>query len=143
MPRTVAHDDLIRAMGQLLDVADAYAYIKDAAGRYVFANVKVQGLFGLPAAEIVGRDGGVSTDITNRRRFIPLRRSWTIPERRHPAEQVMSCPQQSGDLILPCPFGHFEIATTLPSGVVRESCTSGAAHFAQLAFTAIPHFTHS
>lgn len=58
------HDDLIRAMGQLLDLADAYAYIKDAAGRYVFANVKVQGLFGRPAAEIVGKDDAAFFDLT-------------------------------------------------------------------------------
>lgn len=55
--------DLIRAMGQLLDLADAYAYIKDSAGRYVFANAKVQTLFGRPAAEIVGKDDAAFFDL--------------------------------------------------------------------------------
>jgi hypothetical protein len=57
--------------------------------------------------------------------------------------QVMSWPQHIGDLILPCPFGHFEICTSLPSSSFRLSSTSGASHFAQLAFTPIPHFEHS
>ena len=61
----------------------------------------------------------------------------------HPTEQVMSAPQQSGDLIFPCPFGHFDTATTRPSAVVIVSCTSGASHLAHVAFTSIPHFSQA
>jgi hypothetical protein len=40
--------------------------------------------------------------------------------------QVMSEPQHIGDLIIPCPFGHFDTCTVLPSSFVRVSCTSSA-----------------
>lgn len=59
----LATDDMVRAMAQLLDVVDSYAYIKDTAGRYVFANKKVQGLFGRPAADIVGKDDAAFFDL--------------------------------------------------------------------------------
>ncbi len=61
----------------------------------------------------------------------------------HPTEQVMSAPQHNGDLIFPCPFGHFDTATTRPSAVVIVSCTSGASHLAHVAFTSIPHFSQA
>ena len=55
--------------------------------------------------------------------------------------QLMSWPQHIGDLTLPCPLGHFEIATFEPSSFVIESCASSASHFAQVMFTLIPHFS--
>jgi hypothetical protein len=58
-------------------------------------------------------------------------------------EQVMSSPQHIGDLILPCPFGHFETWTSVPFSSFILSLTRGASHFAQVALTAIPHFAHS
>jgi PAS domain S-box-containing protein len=60
----LASDDLARAMGQLLDLVDSYAYIKDTEGRYVFANKKVQALFGRQAPDIVGRDDSAFFDLT-------------------------------------------------------------------------------
>ncbi len=54
----------------------------------------------------------------------------------------MSTPQQSGDLTLPWPSGHFEIWTADPSSVVRLSSTSALPHLAQEMFTDIPHFSH-
>jgi hypothetical protein len=57
--------------------------------------------------------------------------------------QVMSWPQQSGDLILPCPLGHFEICTSDPSSSFNVPLTSGAPQWAQVASTAIPHTEHS
>jgi hypothetical protein len=53
----------------------------------------------------------------------------------------MSCPQHIGDLTLPCPFGHLEMATLEPSSLLSESCASSASHFAQVMFTPIPHFS--
>jgi hypothetical protein len=47
-----------------------------------------------------------------------------------------------GDLILPWPFGHFEICTSVPSSIFNVSSTSGASHVAQVALTAMPHFEH-
>jgi hypothetical protein len=63
--------------------------------------------------------------------------------RNYLIEQVMSSPQHIGDLILPCPFGHFETWTSVPFSSFILSLTRGASHFAQVALTAIPHFAHS
>jgi len=38
----------------------------------------------------------------------------------------MSLPQHIGDLILPCPLGHSEMPTSVPSPMVRTALTSGA-----------------
>ena len=51
----------------------------------------------------------------------------------------MSCPQQSGDLTLPQPLGHFDTSTRVPSGVVMESSTSSAPHLAHVMLTLMPH----
>ena len=40
----------------------------------------------------------------------------------------MSCAQHNGDLIMPCPSGHFETATVLPSSVVSVSWTRSCPH---------------
>ena len=57
--------------------------------------------------------------------------------------QVISCPQHNGDFIFPCPFGHFETWTSVPSSSVSMSFTKGASHLAQVALTAMPHLLHS
>ena len=54
----------------------------------------------------------------------------------------MSAPQHRGDFIFPCPFGHFEICTSLPSSNSSMSLTNGALHFPQVALTDIPHLLH-
>jgi PAS domain S-box-containing protein len=58
-----ASEDLVRAMAQLFDLVDSYAYVKDTAGRYVFTNKKVQELFGRTAEEIVGKDDSAFFDL--------------------------------------------------------------------------------
>tara|TARA_B100000925_G_scaffold267288_1_gene227663 strand:- start:454 stop:663 length:210 start_codon:yes stop_codon:yes gene_type:complete len=55
----------------------------------------------------------------------------------------MSMPQHKGDLIFPSQLVHFEICTSLPSSVINTSSIKAKSHFAQEAFTAIPHFEHS
>ena len=56
--------------------------------------------------------------------------------------QVISCPQHNGDFIFPCPLGHFETWTSVPSSSVSMSFTKGASHLAQVALTAMPHLLH-
>ena len=52
----------------------------------------------------------------------------------------MSVPQHIGDLIIPCPFGHVETCTVLPSSFVSVSCTSSAPQLPQVMMpTLIPH----
>ena len=52
----------------------------------------------------------------------------------------MSVPQHIGDLIMPCPFGHFETCTVLPSSFVSVSCTSSLPQLPQVMMpTLIPH----
>ena len=58
------------------------------------------------------------------------------------SEQLMSKPQHIGDLIFPSHTGQREIWTLLPSSIVNVSFTSGWSHFAQVAWTDIPHFWH-
>lgn len=57
------NEDLVGAMAQLLDLVDSYAYIKGTAGRYVFANRKVQELFGHKSDDIVGKDDSAFFDL--------------------------------------------------------------------------------
>lgn len=53
----------------------------------------------------------------------------------------MSAPQHIGDLIFPCPFGHFAISTCDPSGRESSSCTSAAPQWPQVIVpTLMPHF---
>ena len=62
---------------------------------------------------------------------------------RQATAQLMSWPQHIGDLTLPCPSGHFETWTDLPSGMANVSCTSSLPHFPQVIVpTLIPHFGH-
>ena len=56
--------------------------------------------------------------------------------------QVMSVPQHMGDLILPWPFGHTEIATDVPSSLTRTSSTRAASQAPQAVLTDIPHEGH-
>ena len=56
-------------------------------------------------------------------------------------EQAMSWPQHSGDLTLPSPLGHVEIATFDPSSFCRLSWTSSAPHLAHVMFTLMPHLS--
>jgi hypothetical protein len=58
------------------------------------------------------------------------------------AVHAMSCPQHSGDLILPCPFGHSETCTSDPSSSFSIALTSGASHSPQVALTLIPQISH-
>ena len=52
----------------------------------------------------------------------------------------MSVPQHIGDLIMPCPFGHFETCTVLPSSFVSVSCTNSLPQLPQVMTpTLIPH----
>jgi len=44
----------------------------------------------------------------------------------------MSVPQHIGDLIIPCPSGHFATATVAPASVVTLSCTSCLPHLPQV-----------
>ena len=60
-----------------------------------------------------------------------------------PRLQVISAPQQSGDLIFPCPFGHLEICTVEPSSRVKTSFSSGASQAPHVALTVIPQEEHS
>jgi hypothetical protein len=55
--------------------------------------------------------------------------------------QAISCPQHNGDFTLPSPFGHLEIATLVPSSLLKVSCSNGAPHFAHVMFTPIPHLS--
>lgn len=57
-------------------------------------------------------------------------------------EQVMSAPQHSGDLILPCPLGHSEISTMVPSSLVREASTRSTEQWPQVVLTDMLHFAH-
>lgn len=58
-------------------------------------------------------------------------------------EQVMSCPQHIGDLTLPCPPGHSEMCTDVPSDLVKVECTSSFPHCPQVIDPMlIPHFSH-
>ena len=51
----------------------------------------------------------------------------------------MSVPQHIGDLILPWPLGHTEIATLVPSSLTRTSSTRAASHEPQVVLTDMPH----
>ena len=54
----------------------------------------------------------------------------------------MSWPQQSGDFTLPCPSGHLEIKTFVPSSVSRLSWTSSLPQWPQVIVpTLMPHFS--
>ena len=55
---------------------------------------------------------------------------------------VMSSPKHKGDLIFPCPFGHFDICTE-PFSIFSVSFNSFASHFPHVALTDIPHLLHS
>ena len=55
----------------------------------------------------------------------------------------MSEPQHIGDLIFPCPVGHFEICTSDPSSLINKSFISGSLHLAHVALTDIPQDLHS
>jgi len=58
-------------------------------------------------------------------------------------EQVISCPQHMGDFTLPCPLGHSETCTVLPSAVVMVLCRSSLPHLPQVMVPIlIPHFSH-
>jgi hypothetical protein len=52
--------------------------------------------------------------------------------------QVMSSAQHIGDLIIPCPAGHLETATSAPALVVIVSWTSSWSQVAQVMFTLMP-----
>ena len=68
----------------------------------------------------------------------------TAPRRRRPSqtEQVISCAQHCGDLTMPCPSGHFETCTGLPSSVM-VSWTSSLPHDPHVMLpTLMPHFSH-
>ena len=52
----------------------------------------------------------------------------------------MSAPQHSGDLILPCPLGHSEISTIVPSSFVRDASTRSAEQWPQVVLTDMLHF---
>ncbi len=54
----------------------------------------------------------------------------------------MSRPQHIGDLILPCPLGQTEIATWVPSSLVKTSSTRAASHAPQVVLTDIPQLAH-
>ncbi len=55
--------------------------------------------------------------------------------------QLMSSPQHCGDLILPCPSGHFAMSTEAPPSSCSVSCTSSLLHLPQVMVpTLIPHF---
>ena len=56
--------------------------------------------------------------------------------------QVMSVPQHMGDLILPWPLGHTEIATDVPSSLTRTSSTRVASQAPQVVLTDIPQEGH-
>jgi len=49
----VGHEDLLQ---MVLDNIDAYIYVKDHEGRYVYANDKVLRLYRRPASEVIGQD---------------------------------------------------------------------------------------
>lgn len=51
----------------------------------------------------------------------------------------MSVPQHMGDLIFPCPFGHTEISTRVPSSLTRTSSTRAASQEPQVVLTDMPH----
>ena len=60
-----------------------------------------------------------------------------------PIEQVMSWPQHIGDLILPCPSGHSEMCTVLPSSLLSVLCTSSLPQVPHVIVpTLMPHFSH-
>jgi len=50
----------------------------------------------------------------------------------------MSSAQHMGDLIFPCPLGHWEMSTVPPSSKVRVSWTRSAPHSPQVMLTLIP-----
>ena len=53
----------------------------------------------------------------------------------------MSSPQHCGDLILPCPSGHFAMSTEAPPSSCNVSCTSSLPHWPHVMVpTLIPHF---
>ena len=51
-------------------------------------------------------------------------------------------PQHIGDLILPWPLGHTEIATDVPSSLTRTSSTRATSQAPQVVLTDIPHEGH-
>ena len=57
--------------------------------------------------------------------------------------QVMSAPQHSGDLIFPCPLGHWETSTSAPASVTITASTRGASQVPQVVFTDIPHLSQT
>ena len=55
--------------------------------------------------------------------------------------QLMSSPQHCGDLILPCPSGHFATSTEAPPSSCNVSCTSSLPHVPHVMVpTLMPHF---
>ena len=54
----------------------------------------------------------------------------------------MSCPQHIGDLTFPCPSGHSEMCTVLPSSSFRELCFNSLPHVPHVIVPMlIPHFS--
>ncbi len=55
---------------------------------------------------------------------------------------VKEIAQHKGDLIFPCPFGHFDICTE-PFSTSSVSFNNFSSHFPHVALTDIPHLLHS
>jgi len=90
-----------------------------------------------------GRKGLPASVTISDQSFTAICGAGWIADADQPAVQDMSWPQQSGDLILPCPFGHSDICTLAPLSRVSVPLTRGASHLPQVALTLIPHFSHS
>ena len=61
--------DSERKLSDILENVDAYIYLKDTQGRYLYANRPVRELFGAAMEDIVGRDDGVFFDAETQARL--------------------------------------------------------------------------
>ena len=86
-------------------------------------------------------DGESGRDLEGVKAGVP--RNGVVPplSRYVATAQVMSWAQHMGDLIIPCPSGHLETATVLPSSVEIVPWTNSWSHRAQVMFTLIPHLS--
>ena len=78
-------------LNALLNNINAYIYVKDCSGHYVYVNQKVADLFGLSAADIVGKEDSEFFDLNHiYHNFRSFTVSITLKYRSDPSPNVLS-----------------------------------------------------
>ena len=137
------HKDFYLALGYKADVVKEYFL------HYRFLNADFTEFplrFSTASAEEHNWDvGDLCLPPTHRGRIPDLFTAWSNRKSRSVTNSAshVSLPQQIGDLILPCPFGHSDTLTVLPSSLMRVLYSNSVPHLPQLiSATSIPQSEH-